>query len=211
LPRLVAGIMGVVATTAVANAGEPQRALVCLIDLEPYSSSDNRAGRENLRNLLKPAGARSLLNETAAATGFSRKQVVVLAEGSWHEAVASADVLIGDHGSLRPPFRAASSWAVMALVGPLSATRTWSFMIDPLTALLQLLERLVRLGRRADAARQLAVQRQQLARHAVAAAPDRPPGEVVVSSARVPRGPDFSRVAPTRLVEATRGRLLVAA
>src|SRR5688500_18168439 len=100
--------MGVVVMTVAASVAEPQRALVCLIDLAPCSSSDNQVARENLRSLLKTAGARSVLNETAAATGFSRKQVVGFAEASWHEVVASADTIIGGHGSLLPPLRATS-------------------------------------------------------------------------------------------------------
>jgi hypothetical protein len=70
-------------------------------------------------------------------------------------------------------------------------------VVDPVEALLQFLRRLIRLGRRADASRQLAVQRLRFACRAARLSPDAPPGEVVVSSSRVPRGPDMPRVIST--------------
>lgn len=79
---------------------------------------------------------------------------------------------------------------------------------DPRFALSQLMERLIKLGRRAHAARQSAAQRVLLARLALKNSPDRPPGDVVMSSARVPRGPDLPRVAPALMVQATRGTQL---
>jgi hypothetical protein len=82
---------------------------------------------------------------------------------------------------------------LLATVASTSAI-AWFRVVDPVEALLRSLQRLIRLGRRADASRQLAVQRLRFACRAARSSPDVPPGEVVVSSSRVPRGPDLSRV-----------------
>jgi hypothetical protein len=76
---------------------------------------------------------------------------------------------------------------------------------NPHLRLALFLERVLRLNRRADASRQSAAQRLLLARQLVVSAPDCPPGEVVLSSARVPRGPDVSRATGS---EGPRGRQL---
>lgn len=76
-------------------------------------------------------------------------------------------------------------------------------------SLLQVLRRLVSLGRRADSARQSAAHRQLIAGLAMKAVPDDPPGDLVVSSTRVPRGPDLARVVPFPMVETTRRKQLV--
>lgn len=79
-----------------------------------------------------------------------------------------------------------------------SAAATVRFrVVDPVEAMLRSLRRLIRLGRRADASRQLAVQRLRFASRAAKLPPDAPPGEVVVSSSCVPRGPDMPRVIST--------------
>lgn len=65
---------------------------------------------------------------------------------------------------------------------------------NPYFRLVQLLERMWRLNRRADMSRQSAAQRLLLARQSIVSTPDCPPGELVLSSARVPRGPDASQV-----------------
>jgi len=69
--------------------------------------------------------------------------------------------------------------------------------VDPVAALLVFLQKLIHLGRRADVSRQLALQRLKLVCRAARSSPDVPPGEVVVSSACVPRGPDLLRVVST--------------
>ncbi|MGW6929608.1 hypothetical protein ACWGE0_06025 [Lentzea sp. NPDC054927] len=76
-------------------------------------------------------------------------------------------------------------------------------------SLLQVLRRLVWLGRRAHSARQSATHRQLIAGLAMKAVPDSPPGDLVVSSTRVPRGPDLVRVVPPPMVETTRRKQLV--
>jgi hypothetical protein len=194
---------GTATTEAGVSAAMQPRVLVCYFGVPP-SPVETFQGK--LLRTMESAGVRALLDRTTAASGFSSKQVAELfdAEQATQEALTSALEMFQRHGRVHrfPQF--------MALLGPLGASRPWTAMSDSRSALLLFLERLIRLGRRADAARQLAVQRHQLARHAVATAPDRPPGEVVVSSECVPRGPDLSRVAPTLTVEAIRGRHLVA-
>ncbi|WP_434450101.1 hypothetical protein [Lentzea sp. E54] len=193
-------------TAAVSEAVQPP-VVAYFVDGPPSPLQDFS---DELRLSLEAAGVRTfraLLNQTAAASGFSNKQVVELfdADQASQEVMTAALEMFQRHGRVHryPQFA--------ALLGPLDTSRPWVAVSDPRAALLLFLERLIRLGRRADAARQLAVQRHQLARHAVATAPDRPPGELVVSSARVPRGPDLSRVAPAWTVEAIRGRRLIAA
>ena len=81
-------------------------------------------------------------------------------------------------------------------------------IVDPLVALTRFLERLIILGHRADSFRQLVAQRVRAARPSTALTADQPPGEAVVASARVPRGPSPSRVTPNLSVVVTRGRQL---
>ncbi|WP_152552311.1 hypothetical protein [Actinokineospora spheciospongiae] len=120
----------------------------------------------------------------------------------------------GHHG-LSLEWLAARECARSAIVTPPSshalfhagarAVRRWLFIfVDPMVALREFLQRLVHFGRRSDVSRQLAVQRLKLMCRSVRSSPDVPPGEVVVASPCVPRGPDMSRVV-SALVSTIRG------
>jgi hypothetical protein len=89
--------------------------------------------------------------------------------------------------------------AAFLAAGALVAVGSWFTIVGPFEALLLSLRRLILVSRRADVSRQLAVQRLKFACRAARSSPDAPPGEVVVSSAHVPRGPDLRQVIPVQL------------
>lgn len=120
-------------------------------------------------------------------------------------------VLLG--AGIRPGFRPEEGGAKSRRMGPVPAGQVGPetagrntgarpvVVVDPLRTFL---EWLIRVGRRADVSRQLAVQCLRMLCRALRSSPDVPPGEVVVASACVPRGPNVSRVV-SALVSSIRG------
>lgn len=144
-----------------------------------------------------------LYSVDSEALARSREEACCLRDSDWDvdwSGFGSADLslewLVADVCGSRT-VRSAEAFSIANAWVELWRSTGWVEFIDPVNALLLFLQRLIRLGRRADASRQLAVQRLRFACRAARSSPDVPPGEVVVSSSRVPRGPDLPRVVST--------------